>query len=259
MPTARSTTRARHALLVSMVAEGITSVVELAGRLDISESTVRRDLARLKQQGQLERTYGGAVPSARFQERSIDESRRRASPEKARIARAVLDLMPQEGCVFLDAGTTCGAVARLLADSDAHQRLIVTTRGLETALALVDSPGIEVVMLGGTLRRLSHGLIGPLTGLALDRLVFDLAVLGADAVDPARGVGEPTLTETDVKEQVARRSERTVVVADASKLGGPATPAWAALESGWTLVTDTAADDVVAHCAEHGVELIVAS
>lgn len=260
MPAARTGTRARHATLLTLLRGGTTHVDELAERLDVSPSTVRRDLERLKDGGQVERTYGGAMVTAPFHERSIAESARHAGPAKSAIARCALALVPTSGTVFIDAGTTCGALARLLAASTGYSGLTVVTRGLETAGALADSADVDVVLLGGRVRRLSHGLVGPLTDLAVDRLGFDVAFLGADAVDPARGVGEPTLEETTVKESVAARSRRLVVLADASKLAVSDAPAWTRLTGPWRLVTDdSAAAGLDRECAERGVDLVRAT
>lgn len=254
---ARRGTRERHATLLTLLHEGLTQVDELADRLDVSPSTVRRDLARITSTGRIARTYGGALAHETFQERPISESSKVARAAKAAIATTALDMVPASGNVFIDAGTTCGALARRLATSSVHAGLTVVTRGLETAVALADAPDVDVVLLGGTVRRMSHGLIGPLTDLALDRLSFEQAFLGADVVDPARGIGEPTLEETVVKERVAARSARVAVLADATKLAVQAAPAWTRLPDGWTLVTDAvASEDVTQRCAAAGVELV---
>ncbi|CAN5145208.1 DeoR/GlpR family DNA-binding transcription regulator [soil metagenome] len=222
--TTRRGTRERHTALLTLLRDGVTQVEELAGRLAVSPSTVRRDLARLTSTGQIARTYGGALAREAFHERPIAESTKLARAAKAAIATAALEMVPTSGTVFIDAGTTCGALARRLATSPAHAGLTVVTRGLETAVALADAEGVDVVLLGGRVRRMSHGLIGPLTDLALERLSFEHAFLGADAVDPARGVGEPTLEETVVKERVAARSGQVAVLADATKLTVQAAP-----------------------------------
>ena len=256
MVTARAGTRARHATLLTLLGEGTVHVDDLADRLGVSVSTVRRDLERLKSDGQVERTYGGAMVTAPFHERSIAESARHAGPAKSAIAHRALELVPESGTVFIDAGTTCGALARLLAASPAHADLTVVTRGLETAVALADARDIDLVLLGGRVRRLSHGLVGPLTDLAVDRLGFDAAFLGADAVDPVRGVGEPTLEETTVKEGVSRNARLVAVLADASKLTVADTPAWARLAGPWHLITDDAAPPALdRRCADAGVIL----
>ncbi|UYM03501.1 DeoR/GlpR family DNA-binding transcription regulator [Solicola gregarius] len=254
MATARAGTRTRHATLLTLLGAGTTQVDELAARLGVSVSTVRRDLERLKADGQVERTYGGAMATAPFHERSISESARHAGPAKSAIAHRALELVPASGTVFIDAGTTCGALARLLAASTTHADLTVVTRGLETAVALADAPDIDLLLLGGRVRRMSHGFVGPLTDLAIDRLGFDVAFLGADAVDPVRGIGEPTLEETTVKEAVAARARVVAVLADASKLAAGETPAWTRMPAPWRLITDDAAPaDLDRRCAEAGV------
>lgn len=260
MATARANTRARHATLLTLLGEGTSQVDDLATRLGVSVSTVRRDLERLKADGHVERTYGGALATAPFHERPISESAQRAGRAKAAIAQRALEFVPQSGTVFIDAGTTCGALARLLAASAAHAELTVVTRGLETAVALADSADIDLFLVGGRVRRMSHGLVGPLADLALERLGFDAAFLGADAVDPARGIGEPTLEETTVKEAVARTARLVAVLADASKLTVSDTPAWTILPRAWRLITDEAAPpDLGQRCAAVGVTLERAS
>jgi DeoR/GlpR family transcriptional regulator of sugar metabolism len=257
-PATRSATRARHAALLRLIREGVTSVDALVAETGVSASTVRRDLARLRADGAVARTYGGALPAEPFHERSVGDSARVRVEAKQAIARLARPLVPAGGRVFLDAGTTCGALARLLAAEESLGPLTVVTRGLETALALADAEHVEVELVGGRLRRLSHGLVGPLAALALERMSFDVAFLGADAVDVRRGVGEPTVEETVLKEQVAAAARRTVVLADATKLDAAA-PAWTRMPGPWTLVTDAAADAVTDLLPAPGVDVVTPS
>jgi DeoR/GlpR family transcriptional regulator of sugar metabolism len=252
----RQGTRTRREALVTLLRAGTTRVEQLAALLGVSTSTVRRDLARLTADGQVARTYGGALVPETFHERSVDESARVRLQAKGAIAAAAAPLVPEGATIFLDAGTTCTALAARLLD---HTGLTVVTRGLETAATLAASRTVDVVVLGGRLRPTSHGLVGPLTDLALDRMVFDLAVLSCDAVDPVRGLGEPTLEETTAKERVAARARRTVVLADSTKLAPTPAPAWAGLPAGWTLITDAETDAATrSRYARHDVDLVVA-
>ena len=252
----RAATRERQEALLRLLRAGTSSVEDLAAAVDVSPSTVRRDLADLTSEGQVARTYGGAVLPEAFRERPIFEAARVRRREKAAIAARALPMVPDAGTVFLDAGTTCGALAALLAP---REELTVVTRGLEAALVLAGS-GVAVVMLGGSVRHLSHGIVGPFSNLVLDRLSFDVAFLGADAVDLVRGVGEPTAQETAVKERAASRAGRVVVLADSTKLDPVRLPAWAPLPRGWTLVSDDEADGAaVALARAQGVDLHLAS
>ncbi len=235
MAKLRGATKRRHGQLLALLRSGVTDVPQLASELGISESTVRRDLARLDKTGQIQRTYGGAVAKTGFTELSFHQSRRRAINAKSAIALAAFRLVEPKTSIFLDAGTTCAALARLLAGSGYDCRVI--TRGLEAATILADAPKIDLVLIGGSLRKKSHGLVGPLAEIALSRSHANIAFLGADAVSSARGIGEPTVLETKIKEEAAQISDRVVVLADANKLGD-LTPAWTNFNKTWTLITD---------------------
>lgn len=251
----RRATEERRARLVALVGDGNAGVESLAHELGVSASTVRRDLTRLQESGRIARTYGGALLRDTFEERPFDQSARLYLDEKRAIARAALEHVPPRSTVFLDAGTTCLALARLLPE---RAPLTVVTRGLEAALLLAREPEVTVVVVGGTVQPLSHGLVGPLTSLGLERMAFDVAFLGADALDPRRGLGEPRLDETYVKEEVTRRTGTVIVLADSSKLREQQVPAWLTLQPGWRVVTDGAADDgALETFAAAGVEVTV--
>jgi DeoR/GlpR family transcriptional regulator of sugar metabolism len=247
--------------LLDLLRQGTTQVEDLAAALRVSPSTVRRDLSRLTADRQVARTYGGAVVPEAFHERPIEESARTRLAAKSAIAAAARPMVRPGATVFIDAGTTCAALARLIVEDDWQgDGPVVITRGLETASVIAPSEQVEVVIVGGRVRRLSHGVVGPLTDLALDRVQFSVAFLGADAVDPDRGVGEPTLEETAVKERTATRAEQVVVLADSSKLAVSDAPAWAQFAPGWTLVTDNDAPaDLERRCDAAAVNLIRAS
>ena len=255
--TRRRATRARHDALVALLHQGVDGVETLADRVGVSPSTVRRDLTRLQVEGRIARTYGGAMVRDPFEERSFSESALLNQPAKSAIAAAAAELVGDGATVFVDAGTTCLALARSLIG---RGPMTVVTRGLEAALLLAKAPQLEVVMLGGQIRPLSHGVVGPLASIAFDRFTFDVAFLGADAVDPVRGVGEPTAEESYVKERAAARASAVFVLADASKLDPANVAAWAPLPSTWTLVTDASVPaPVTAAFAAAGVPVLVAN
>ena len=117
---------------------------------------------------------------------------------------------------------------------------------------------VEVVSLGGTLRHLSRGFVGPLTEAALERVSADAVFLGADGVSAEDGVCEAEHAQTRHKELMARRSERVYVLAHAAKLGRRPFHAWAVLPAGWTLVTDDGADaQTLAPFHAAGVRVVV--
>jgi DeoR/GlpR family transcriptional regulator of sugar metabolism len=210
------------------------SVDELADRYDVSLSTVRRDLAALSADGDVVRTYGGALASASG-EQSLHEREHLALAQKAAIAREAERFVSPGQLVLMDAGTTVGALADRLASYDA---ITVVTNGLTTIHALEDAAGVGLVVLGGTVRHVSLGMVGPLPEAAMAGITADVVFLGADGVTAQRGICEGTPEQASLKRTMVESAATVVVLADASKLGNATSHYWTSLERPWTLVTD---------------------
>lgn len=216
------------------------AVAELARRYGVSESTVRRDLARLSESGEVVRTYGGALAHGAGEEQTLHEREKLAVQQKAAIARAAEPHAADCRMVLLDAGTTAAALAERLA---ARGGLTVVTPGLSSVGVLAGVPGIDLVVLGGSVRQLSLGMVGPLAEAAVSRLTADAAFLGADGVVAGRGVCEVSAEQSALKQQMIDRSREVYVLADAGKLGRADSHWWAVFERPWTLITDAGASE----------------
>lgn len=231
---ARRTTEERRQRLLGLLRENISTVDKLAQSLEVSPSTVRRDLTEMQRDGKVARTYGGALVTS-FKEQPFVLSKELNQEAKSAVATLALQRIDDAETIFIDAGTTCLALAALL---PSERKRTVVTRGLDTAAYLINNPAIEIVMLGGTVRKLSHGVVGPLGAKANARLSYDVAFLGADVIDPDRGLGEPTIEETAIKEAVAGSARKVFILADSSKVIGPLANAWMPFKPNWTLITD---------------------
>ena len=252
----RQGSRWRREQIVRLASTGaLTSVEELAAEFAVTASTIRRDLAQLTADGRLARTYGGAIALDPHPETTLRQRIGDAYAQKQAIARwAAAQVRPGEN-VVLDAGSTTGALALELRTTFP---LTVATTGLTALQALADVEQIHVQCLGGTLRHVSQGFVGPLTEAALDRMTFDRAFLGADGVTADGGICEAELDQTRLKELMAARAERVYVLAHAAKLGRSPFHAWARLPRGCTLVTDDTADpDALAPFLAAGVDTVV--
>lgn len=232
----RAKTQRRHDRVLELVNQHITDVEGLAIQLGVSSSTVRRDLMFLQQCGKINRTYGGAIPVIPpLNEHSFTTSLGEAVTEKNTIASLAAKQIRPGDSLFIDAGTTCLALAKRLLGQGKRR---VITRGLETALVLREDPDIEVIVTGGSVHPQSHGLVGAMTLHTLARAYVDVAVLGADVVCPERGLGEPTMEEIAVKEQTTRSSGRQLLLVDHRKFEPRTAPAWMPLDDRCTVITD---------------------
>jgi DeoR/GlpR family transcriptional regulator of sugar metabolism len=248
--------RARRSEILRLATTtGLATVEELAARFDVTASTIRRDLALLTSQGRLTRTLGGAIAPNAHPEASLRQRTGEAFEAKRGIARwAAAQIRPGE-TVLLDAGSTVGALAHELRAASA---LTVVTTGLTVLNELADVDAVHVECLGGTLRHLSQGFVGPLAEAALEKMTFDRAFLGADGVTPDGGICEADLQQTRLKELMARRAEYVYVLAHGGKLVRQPFHAWAPLSRKWTLVTDHDADsDGVAAFTASGIEVVI--
>ncbi|MDR2981924.1 MAG: DeoR/GlpR family DNA-binding transcription regulator [Puniceicoccales bacterium] len=209
---------ARRERLRSLIRhDGFLPLGEICRRLDISEATARRDLAAIEADGQITRTYGGALADYNASFASLGEREKRARSAKARIARVAAHLAPIRGTVFLDAGTTVLALARALARRR-HQQLTVVTNGLAIASVLGGAHGITLHLLGGVfLNRLSM-LFGDHAVGALDKWNFDAVFLGGEAMN-ADGVFNSHPETVRLHHAVLTRTEAAYFCIDATKLG----------------------------------------
>jgi len=249
MPRADRSSRLIHRLRE----DGRASVATLARDLGVTPSTIRRDLARLADDGALVRTYGGAaLPAASAAPRRGDP----AAEAKRAIAAAAATLVEEGQTIAISSGSTTLALARQLVD----RRLTVITNALDVASILLDRDGIELVILGGVVRPRMHSMLGHLAELALRELRADTLFMGIGALDPDRGLMNDSIPEI-LTDRALRRSARTcVVLADASKFSGVAPAFVFGLKEVDTVVTDAGADpaDIVALRAR-GVRVVVAS
>jgi DeoR family transcriptional regulator, aga operon transcriptional repressor len=207
----------RREILEILKNDGRVLVCDLARRFRTSLITVRKDLKSLHHQGHLERTHGGALPirAGALQEQTLREKERQHRQQKLRIAAAAVRMIRPGQVVILDSGTTTTAIAR----GCRHVRgLTVITNGTNIAAELADSQA-DVILTGGSLRRNSFSLVGPLAEESLSKLSADILFLAVDGFDVSYGLTTPNQLEARVNRAMAEAAERTIVVSDSSKFG----------------------------------------
>lgn len=248
----------RHAhILDRLNSVGEVDVAALAIEFGVSEMTIRRDLDALVLAGQAVRTHGGAALAGRvvfdfhFLRRSECQSE-----AKAVIALVAAGLVQDGQSVLLDSGTTTLAVARALREK---RRLTVITTSLPVASELQYCTSIDVVLLGGTLRREAPDLIGPLTDANLETLCADIAFVGADAVGADGTVYNSSMAVARMLGRMAAAARKVYVVADHTKLGQAALVRFGQVAKWNGLITDQAPAALGLSLRRAGVNLLVGS
>jgi DeoR family transcriptional regulator of aga operon len=247
----------RMVAILDLVSErGSVSLTELSETLGISAATARRDLSDLADQNLVVRTHGGVSALERGREIPVALRDTRFQEAKRAIAKAMVQRLPAERHVIaLSGGTTTASVARALAN---HRDIAVVTNSLTIANLLSGYAGVRVVMTGGFLRPQSLELVGALAESTFNAVNVGTAVLGADGISAASGVTTHDETEARTNRAMVAKAQRTVVVADGSKIGAVALAQMADIDQVAMLITDSTADKgELDRIRAAGVEVVV--
>lgn len=231
----------RHARIIEVArSAGRVEVARLADELDVTPETIRRDLTSLERQGLLRRVHGGAIPIERLGfEPTVGTRAAVLTSEKERIAKAALALLPEEGSILLDAGTT---TARLADGLPEDRELTVVTNGLDIAVTLAARPNLTVLTLGGRVRGRTLAAVDVWALEALRDTFVDVAFLGTNGISVERGLTTPDPTEAAVKRAMIGAARRSVVLGDRTKVGADHLIRFGELDQIDTFVTDSDLD-----------------
>ena len=212
---------------------------DLSRRFEVSEVTIRKDLAELEERGVLHRTHGGA--SLAYKSRfnlSFMEKERLNSESKMAIAEAALAFVDEGDAVILDGGSTILALARRM--KERFRQLVVITCSMPIALELSQT-NWDVVLVGGQVRQHSLIMLGPVALRTLRDYQADKCFLGATGVTLERGYSTPNPQDAELKRGILHAATSSFVLTDSSKLGHPALVTYAQLDEVDMLITDSSA------------------
>uniref|UniRef100_A0AAU2VLY5 DeoR/GlpR family DNA-binding transcription regulator n=1 Tax=Streptomyces sp. NBC_00008 TaxID=2903610 RepID=A0AAU2VLY5_9ACTN len=244
----------RKRLLQVVRTEGVAHVATLAASLEVSSSTIRRDLSALQAQGLLNRTHGGAMAEAVQTEEPDRPQRSGVAPwEKSKLASAAVENIAPGATILITGGTTTAAMVPLLGGID---QLTVVTNSLHLAGELAQHEEISTVVLGGYLRHREMSLLGHLTRQALDELHVDEAFVGAYGITGS-GISGAHVDEAETDRWLLSRVRRITALVDGSKFGRSGPVRVAPATTLYRVITDASApEEDVAALRAAGVDVI---
>src|SRR5882757_1880146 len=205
----------RQHILELIQHQGRALVSDLSEQLNISQITIRKDLDYLQSKGVIQRSHGGAlrVQSSTLIDPTLQEKQKHNIREKERIAAAATKMVEEGQCIILDSGTTTTAVAERL---KRFKQLTVITNAVNIAAELAGTD-FEVILVGGTLRKNSFSLVGPLAEDNLEEMHADILFLGVDGFDLEVGITTPNFLESRIGRAMVKAARQVVAVCDSSK------------------------------------------
>lgn len=205
----------RHHMILSLLKkQKVVTVHELTEMTKSSESTIRRDLFQLEQEGKLIRFHGGAESvQAKSEEMAIQERIDQHPREKAAIGQFAAQLVESGDCLYLDAGTTTAQMIPHLRND-----IIVVTNGI-TLVEQCLQQGLKTYLIGGEVKATTRAVIGRGALESLDTYRFDKCFMGMNGIHPVHGLTTPDPEEAWIKKRAMELSNDKYVLADQSKLG----------------------------------------
>ena len=244
----------RKKIMEILTQEGKVKVVELSKRFGISEVTIRSDLSELEAAGMLERIHGGAISTHKaYYNMSLHDRMRTNEDEKRKIAQACASLISDGDTIMINSGTT---TLYVLQELKSLKNLTVVTNSITIAQEVGHYKGIYVILLGGNLNPQYQFTYGDDTINQLKKYKADKLILSVDGISAEEGVTTYLHLEAEVNRQMISRVNKTIVVADYTKLGRTSFAYIDSLESIDAVITDRRANqDEVKLIVKRGVEV----
>lgn len=244
----------REKVLELVRSQGFASLPNLTKELQVSESTIRRDLDYLEETGAAKRTRGGAFYTGPSPKLAHFDQRQASNWEKKRqIAEAAARLIEDGDTLLLDGGSTTYELAQLLVG----RPLQVVTNSLPVANLFTSSEAAELVIVGGCVHTRTGVSLGPYADRMLSELNVRKAVLSVAGAND-RGYFNSNLLLVETERAMMNAADQVIVVADSTKFGHTSLAYLCELGKPDVLVTDDElSGDWREKIAAAGVRLIV--
>ncbi|MBU0927570.1 MAG: DeoR/GlpR family DNA-binding transcription regulator [Spirochaetes bacterium] len=216
--------------------QGIVTVSDLSQQFEVSEETIRRDLQKMESSDGVARTYGGAYITKAVHSDIPIRIREGIYIEGKETIASLCEAMITDGeTVILDSSTTSLHIADRL---KSRRNLVVITNAVKIAIALAESDGVKVICTGGTLRGSQLSFVGPAASKSLGAYYADKAFVSCTGIDLANGITDSDEQEAEIRKRMLEQAQRTILVADNTKLGKTSFSLIATLDAMDALVTD---------------------
>jgi DeoR/GlpR family transcriptional regulator of sugar metabolism len=256
--------RERWQVIKALLRErSLVRIADACRATGVSEASVRRDFARLAEQGVAVRVHGGleALPDVAnasgdvlsLATRSFDVSQTLNIDAKRAIAKAAVALCADGETVIVNGGTTTYQMGEYLRE----RRLKVLTNSYPLAEVLIHKSKCRVALPGGEVYREQGMIVSPFEEDAIQHYSATRMFMSAISIGPLGVIeGDPLLARAESK--LLKRADKLIVLADSSKFVSRGSLVVCPLSRIHTLITDTGAPGAALDMLrEQGVQVVV--
>ncbi|SDD64185.1 transcriptional regulator, DeoR family [Algoriphagus faecimaris] len=247
----------RHRYILDQLEKtGLVTVSDLAKELNVTMVTVRKDLKLLEDKGLLFRSHGSATSVSPYvSDRSVQVKKLEQVEEKRKIAEKALDFLELNEAIIIGSGTTVGTFAQAI---PRNYPLTVLTSAMNVALALIDTTELELVQLGGVVRKSSSSAVGHFAEEMLKSFACSKLFLSVDGISLEHGLTTSNMMEAHLNAEMIRSVQKTIVLADSQKFGRKGFGKICELEDIDVIITDSGIPEIYREkLEEKGIEVWV--
>lgn len=248
----------RHKFILDKLnREGFVSVADLSREMDVTMVTVRKDLKLLEDKELLFRSHGSATPVSPYvNDRPVNEKKLVQVGQKAGIAALATKLIQEGEAIIIGSGTTLMALAKAIPK---NTNLTVLTAAIDVTMALNDHQNLEVIQLGGMVRKSSSSVVGHFAEEMLINFACSKLFLGIDGISPEFGLTTSNMMEAHLNAKMLKSVQKTIVLTDSSKFGKKGFGKICELDDIDVIITDDGISDTYkAMLEERGIEVQIA-
>ena len=243
-------------ILEALKKDGFIKVVDMARTLEVTPVTIRKDLKYLEEKKLLYRTHGSASPiNPIAPELNVVEKEKMKKGEKERIALAACDLIEENDSIIIASGSTVYTFAENIKPI---QHLTVVTASLKVSILLNQLNNVDVLQLGGTVRKNSFSVVGEYTTRFFEDITCSKLFMGVDGIDLESGITNSNIEEAQLNKRMMHASLKTIILADSSKFGRKGFGKICNLDQVDVIITDSGiSESMVKMVEDTGIELII--
>ena len=236
---------------------GSAEITQLCDMFNVTNMTIRRDLADLESTGQIARTHGGAVlvEQVPLFESFLEQRLQINRDKKYAIGKMACDLITSGQKLFISSGSTTQIMVNFL---DNSRRLVVVTNSLHVALDLTNRNNISTIIIGGEVRSNTRSTSGALAEATATQFKCVSAYISVSSIDGDGNLYLGSMSDLGICTSVLKNTDNVIILADSSKIGLREFVIAGKLCKGYTLITNKDADEtLIANYRDMGVNVIL--
>ncbi|BBU37928.1 DeoR/GlpR family DNA-binding transcription regulator [Aeribacillus composti] len=231
-------------------------ILSLSKMLKVTRETIRKDLYELEKEGLIKKIHGGAVLDLPNQESDYERRKTKNLEAKRAIAKEAAKHVEDGDIIYLDYGTTTYLLAEELLKL---KNITVVTNTIPIVNLLLRSDSVNLVILGGMVRKNEDSLYGPFASNNIKNIYVDIGFFGCGGIDSFSGITNHHIGETEISKEMMSHCQNKIILADHSKFGTTAFNQTATFSDVDIIITDKDIDEEIkSEILKHNVEVVIA-